>query len=158
MFEDGEMEETENNEESTSLSGDEDSVLREELKLLLEVQQGLLLEASEDKEDPELKNQFGEIIEIRDSLAEARTEDLPALMAQMERMVILKHQQQNTQSSSFIDPESPYFGHMRLLENGRGQSGGTARRRVRGDSIWPPDDLCRTIKISNCCVANGNCR
>ena len=119
MFEDGEMEETENNEESTSLSGDEDSVLREELKLLLEVQQGLLLEASEDKEDPELKNQFGEIIEIRDSLAEARTEDLPALMAQMERMVILKHQQQNTQSSSFIDPESPYFGHMRLLENGR---------------------------------------
>ena len=37
MFEDGEMEETENNEESTSLSGDEDSVLREELKLLLEV-------------------------------------------------------------------------------------------------------------------------
>jgi len=53
MFEDGEMEETENNEESTSLSGDEDSVLREELKLLLEVQQGLLLEASEDKEDPE---------------------------------------------------------------------------------------------------------
>ena len=60
MFEDGEMEETENNEESTSLSGDEDSVLREELKLLLEVQQGLLLEASEDKEDPELKNQFGD--------------------------------------------------------------------------------------------------
>ena len=119
MFEDAEMEETENNEESTSLSGDEDSVLREELKLLLEVQQGLLLEASEDKEDPELKNQFGEIIEIRDSLAEARTEDLPALMAQMERMVILKHQQQNTQSSSFIDPESPYFGHMRLLENAR---------------------------------------
>ena len=98
MFEDGEMEEIENKEESTSLSGDEDSVLREELKLLLEVQQGLLLEASEDKEDPELKNQFGEIIEIRDSLAEARTEDLPALMAQMELMVILKHQQQNTQS------------------------------------------------------------
>ena len=119
MFEDGEMEETENNEESTSLSGDEDMVLREELKLLLEVQQGLLLEASEDKEGPGLKNQFGEIIEIRDSLAEARTEDLPALMAQMERMVILKHQQQNTQSSSFIDPESPYFGPMRLLENGR---------------------------------------
>ena len=50
MFEDGEMEVTENNEENTSLSGDEDSVLREELKLLLEVQQGLLLEASEDKD------------------------------------------------------------------------------------------------------------
>ncbi len=41
MFEDGEMEETENNEESTSLSGDEDSVLREELKLLLGVQPGV---------------------------------------------------------------------------------------------------------------------
>ena len=112
MFEYGEMEETENNQESTSLSGDEDSVLREELKLLLEVQQGLLLEASEDKENPELKNQFGEIIEIRDSLAEARTEDLPALIAQMERMVILTHQQQNTQSSRLIESETPSVGPM----------------------------------------------
>ena len=43
MFEDGEMEETENNEEITSLSGDEDLVLRDELKLLLEVKQVLIL-------------------------------------------------------------------------------------------------------------------
>jgi DNA helicase-2/ATP-dependent DNA helicase PcrA len=119
MLENGDRGETVKSQEGAGLSPDEDLVLREELKLLLDIQQGLLLEASEDKEDPDLKNQFGEIIEIRDSLAEARTEDLPALMAQMERMVILKYQQQSSQGSNFIDPESPYFGHMRLLENGR---------------------------------------
>ncbi|HJL88591.1 MAG TPA: hypothetical protein QF623_15785, partial [SAR324 cluster bacterium] len=107
MLENGDRGETVKSQEGAGLSPDEDLVLREELKLLLDIQQGLLLEASEDKEDPDLKNQFGEIIEIRDSLAEARTEDLPALMAQMERMVILKYQQQSSQGSNFIDPESP---------------------------------------------------
>ena len=97
----------------------EDSVLREELNLLLEVQQGLLLEAAKDREDPSIRNQYTDIIEIRDSLSEARTEDLPALMAQMERMILLKYQQQTTEKENFIDPSSPYFGHMRLREEGR---------------------------------------
>ncbi len=65
------------------INSEEDSILREELDLLLEVQQGLLLEAAEDREDPSIRNQYTDIIEIRDSLTEARTEDLPALMAQM---------------------------------------------------------------------------
>ena len=70
------------------LNCEEEEILLEELGLLLEVQKGLLLEASEDKEDPLLQNQFTEIIELRDSLSEAHNEDLPALMAQMERMVL----------------------------------------------------------------------
>ena len=36
------------NQEGFGLNSDEDSVLREELKLLLKVQQGLLLETAED--------------------------------------------------------------------------------------------------------------
>ena len=44
---------------------------------------------------------------------------MPALMAQMERMILLKYQQQTTEKENFIDPQSPYFGHMRLREEGR---------------------------------------
>ena len=73
------------------VSSEEDSILREELDLLLEIQQGLLLEAAEDREDPSIRNQYTDIIEFRDSLSEARTEDLPALMALMERMILLKY-------------------------------------------------------------------
>ncbi len=104
---------------SVNLNPEEEKILQEELSMLLEVQRGLLLEAAETREGDPNTQHITEILELRDSLIETRNEDLPAMMAQMERMVLLKQQQQLSRNSAVIDQESPYFGHMRLFEEGR---------------------------------------
>jgi DNA helicase II / ATP-dependent DNA helicase PcrA len=62
-----------------------------------------------------------ELIALRDEIGEARLEDVPALVAQMERLqeVSLTRAEQQ---SMLVDPRSPYFGHLRLRESipGRG--------------------------------------
>lgn len=62
-----------------------------------------------------------ELLALRDEIGEARLEDVPALVAQMERLqeVALTRAQQQ---SLLVDPQSPYFGHLRLREKvpGRG--------------------------------------
>ena len=78
----------------------------------------MLLEASEDKEDPELKNQFGEIIEIG---TPGGSTDRRFACTDGPDGTDGDSQTPATKQSKFgfIDPESPYFGHMPLLENGR---------------------------------------
>ena len=62
-----------------------------------------------------------ELLAMRDEISEARLEDVPALVAQMERMqeVALTRAERQTM---LVDPRSPYFGHLRLREEvtGRG--------------------------------------
>ena len=59
---------------------------------------------------------------LRDEIAEARLEDVPALVAQMERLQGVAGTRAALQTV-LVDPQSPYFGHLRLRENvaGRGQ-------------------------------------
>jgi DNA helicase-2/ATP-dependent DNA helicase PcrA len=63
-----------------------------------------------------------DLIALRDEIGEARLEDVPALVAQMERLqeVSLTRAELETM---LVDPRSPYFGHLRLRErvDGRGQ-------------------------------------
>ena len=63
-----------------------------------------------------------ELVELRDEIGEARLEDVPALVAQMERLqeIALTRSQLQT---ILIDQQSPYFGHLRLRERveGRGE-------------------------------------
>ena len=59
---------------------------------------------------------------LRDEIGEARLEDVPALVAQMERLQEVSLTPRATCRRSWSIPASPYFGHLRLREQvaGRG--------------------------------------
>jgi DNA helicase II / ATP-dependent DNA helicase PcrA len=75
-----------------------------------------------------------ELVALRDEIGEARREDVPALIAQMERLqgVSLRRAQA---SSLLVDRGSPYFGHLRLVEDSRD---GSVREReiLVGRATW----------------------
>lgn len=59
------------------------------------------------------------LLTLRDQVAVSRLEDVPALIAQMEQVAAIAGQRgQGTDEP--VDPKSPYFGHLRLFEEGRG--------------------------------------
>jgi DNA helicase II / ATP-dependent DNA helicase PcrA len=58
------------------------------------------------------------LIELRDALAEAKVEDQGPLLEQMHRIESLSHQRGRGESPA-VDRRSPYFGHLRLLQDGR---------------------------------------
>ncbi|MFO0755073.1 MAG: ATP-binding domain-containing protein [Byssovorax sp.] len=60
-----------------------------------------------------------QMLDLRDQIAVARLEDTPALIQQMERLQgIAARRAENVVEP--VDPRSPYFGHLRLREKGRG--------------------------------------
>src|SRR3569623_802536 len=62
-----------------------------------------------------------ELVSLRDKFGKARLEDVPALVAQMERLQGVALTRADLQTI-LVDPASPYFGHLRLREQvaGRG--------------------------------------
>ena len=61
-----------------------------------------------------------EMVALRDEIGEARLEDVPALVAQMERLQGVSLTRADLQTM-LVDPASPYFGHLRLREEVRGR-------------------------------------
>jgi DNA helicase-2/ATP-dependent DNA helicase PcrA len=61
-----------------------------------------------------------EMVALRDEIGEARLEDVPALVAQMERLQNVSLTRADLQTF-LVDPASPYFGHLRLREQVRGR-------------------------------------
>ncbi|MSP26297.1 MAG: DNA helicase UvrD [Myxococcales bacterium] len=60
------------------------------------------------------------LLTLRDEVAIARLEDIPALLAQMEQVAaIASHRGHGTADP--VDPKSPYFAHLKLEEVGRGR-------------------------------------
>lgn len=59
-----------------------------------------------------------ELISLRDQIAEARLEDVPPLVEQMERLQSLASRRAAVEAE-VIDRRSPYFGHLRLREGGK---------------------------------------
>ncbi len=59
-----------------------------------------------------------ELISLRDQIAEARAEDLPPLVQQMERLQGIAQRRAEIAGVE-VDPGSPYFGHMKLVEGKR---------------------------------------
>ena len=58
------------------------------------------------------------LMALREEIAEARTEDAAALLAEMMRTAgVAAVEMPKAQGS--VDPQAPYFGHLRLEENGR---------------------------------------
>ncbi len=60
------------------------------------------------------------MIALRDEIGEARLEDVPALVAQMERLQNVSLTRGDLQTI-LVDPAAPYFGHLRLREQVRGR-------------------------------------
>ena len=58
------------------------------------------------------------LIELRDALAEAKPEDQGPLLEQMHRIEALSRQRGRGESVP-VDRRSPYFGHLRMLQDGR---------------------------------------
>jgi len=58
------------------------------------------------------------LIELRDALAEAKPEDQGPLLEQMHRIEALSRQRGRGESAP-VDRRSPYFGHLRLLQDDR---------------------------------------
>jgi DNA helicase-2/ATP-dependent DNA helicase PcrA len=61
-----------------------------------------------------------ELVALRDEIGEARLEDVPQLVAQMERLQQVSLTRADLQTI-LVDPASPYFGHIRLRERVRGR-------------------------------------
>ena len=61
-----------------------------------------------------------ELVALRDEIGEARLEDVPALVAQMERLQGVSLQRAEARSL-LVDPAAPYFGHLRLHEQPEGR-------------------------------------
>ncbi|HVV51419.1 MAG TPA: ATP-binding domain-containing protein [Polyangia bacterium] len=61
-----------------------------------------------------------EMIALRDEIGEARLEDVPQLVAQMERLQNVSLTRGELQTM-LVDPAAPYFGHLRLREEVRGR-------------------------------------
>jgi DNA helicase-2/ATP-dependent DNA helicase PcrA len=72
---------------------------------------------------PESRLDFDAIVaemnRLRDEIPTAQTDERPGLMDQYERLGNLLLQQGASQGGEGVDPDSPYFAHMRLSQDGR---------------------------------------
>ena len=94
-------------------------ILNEEKDLLLKVKEGFLMLEAENKKKHIGNLQFDHIIELRDSIKDTLPEDIPAVMAQMERMILVHSHQDKNKFVSNFNLDNPYFAHIRLREEKR---------------------------------------
>jgi DNA helicase-2/ATP-dependent DNA helicase PcrA len=104
---------------------DGEEIPAEEEELLARVLRSLAARAGADRK--ELHRYDDELVALRDEMAEARREDVPALIAQMERLQGVSLRRAEAQGV-LVDPRSPYFGHLRVREQVEGR--GTVERDV----------------------------
>ena len=106
-----------------AVSDIDSTIPREEEALLEKVRTSLADAARKERAraEAEQADYDAEMISLRDQIAEARLEDVPALVADMERIQGLASLRAGAKAS-FVDPRSPYFGHLRLVETRRGRT------------------------------------
>ena len=103
-----------------------DNIPAEEERLFARVAQSLAAAAAQKPGGGEAAGRSrgydSELMALRDEIGEARLEDVPALIAQMERLQEVSLTRADLQTM-LVDPRSPYFGHLRLRERvaGRGE-------------------------------------
>src|SRR5882757_199972 len=89
-----------------------DVIVQEELRVLARVQKHL---ANRPLRRTGRIDYDSELVTLRDQIAEARLEDVPALVAQMERLQQVALRRADV-STGEVDLGSPYFGRLVLLE------------------------------------------
>jgi DNA helicase-2/ATP-dependent DNA helicase PcrA len=87
-------------------------IIEEELRLLAQVQKQL---AAHQIGEVVQKEYDRELISLRDQIAEARTEDLAPLIAEMYRLQAVGANTDKGRSLP-VDAKSPYFGHLKLSD------------------------------------------
>jgi DNA helicase-2/ATP-dependent DNA helicase PcrA len=98
-------------------------VVREEQRLLATVRRALSAASRVDVSAVQGRAQDeGRLLELRDEVAVAKPEDLPALFEQMHHLAALRGQRGRSVGGS-VDVATPYFGHMRLEEAVSGEAG-----------------------------------
>jgi len=94
-------------------------VVREELRLLATVRHALTEANRPDNSASAARvSDDARLLELRDEVAVAKPEDLPALFEQMHTVGAIRAQRGKS-VVGFIDTQSPYFGHLRLEEGGK---------------------------------------
>jgi DNA helicase II / ATP-dependent DNA helicase PcrA len=92
-----------------------DAIVQEELRVLARVQKHL---ANRPLRRTGRIDYDNELVTLRDQIAEARLEDVPALVAQMERLQQVAARRADVNTGE-VDAGSPYFGRLVLLEGDR---------------------------------------
>ena len=95
------------------------AIVREELRLFALVREALVIAEKNAREAGSQRfSDDARLLELRENIAVARPEDLPALFDQMHQIGALRaHRGRGTVGS--IDERCPYFGHLRLIEDGK---------------------------------------
>jgi DNA helicase-2/ATP-dependent DNA helicase PcrA len=109
------MQSTQSTSSAISPEKDLNKVPQQEQELLERILQHLAARRAELSKTVTYDN---ELVSLRDQISEARLEDVPALLAQMERLAGISAQRSEIQAS-LVDPRSPYFAHLRLKERDR---------------------------------------
>jgi len=88
-----------------------------------------------------------DLVKTRDEISEARLEDVPALVAQMERLQQVAARRADVTDGE-VDARSPYFGRIVLLEGERNAIEYVLGRITRDEPIDGPLDpaLCLTAQ------------
>ena len=94
-------------------------IVEEELSILQNVRERLQREAEADPQ--KIEDLDAQLLELRDAIAEAKEEDVPSLIDQMHQVAALSRKRGQGRSIP-IDPNNPYFGHLRLREARSGRS------------------------------------
>ncbi|MFH1131401.1 MAG: hypothetical protein V1754_08705, partial [Pseudomonadota bacterium] len=88
-------------------------IVEDELRLLARVTAAL---SGLSTDNPGAPDYDEALISLRDQIAEAKTEDIPALVEQMTRISAIA-QSYGSGRDLPVDPTSPYFGHLRLEDS-----------------------------------------
>lgn len=112
-----------------------ESIVGEEQELLSRV--STLLTEVPYISPPSEKDIVKELLRLREDLPNAKEEDRGALMAQYNQLLSLLQQLRDSRDKADVDPDCPYFAHLRLEENGRSRDLclGKATRIQRGIRI-----------------------
>ncbi len=110
-------------------------IVADEQQLLHSVR--TLLEEEPYVAPPSEADIVSELVRLRDDIPTAKEEDVPALLQQYEQHHAWLEQVRAARQQASVDPDSPYFAHLRVAENGRGRDVflGKATRIARGVRI-----------------------
>lgn len=110
-------------------------IVTDEIDLLGRVK--TLLEEEPYEIPPKEADILADLVTLREELAEAKAEDKGSLLTQYDARFALLQQLRASRERPEVDPDSPYFAHMRLREDGkiRDVCLGKATRVARGVRI-----------------------
>lgn len=118
----------------------QDAIVRDELGQLARVRQ--LLEEEPYVAPPREADIVAELVRIRVELPVAKEEDKPALMQQYDQHHAWLEQLRAARQAPVVDPDTPYFGHLRLTEeDARGNE------RARDVFIGKATRIARGVRI-----------